>query len=271
MTYDIRPLSFGEILDRAFRVYLENFTLLFGIAAVVWIPSGIILASGALIGPNAANILNGLFLILTAPLMHAALVYGVAEAYLGRPTEIAEAYQSIRPIFWSYFGTFLMVAMIFIIPGAIVAGLAFMAGRPLFAVALIPIVALAIYFGVLFAFIGPVMIVERHFAMSALRRSRELILGSWWRTVGILLTAGLIAGVPAAALKFLWAFIPFIGLILTALTQALSSTYSAVALTVYYFDRRCRVEDFDLRLLAEQVRAQSAPTMTPAPGSSSLA
>ena len=115
------------------------------------------------------------------------------------------------------------------------------------------------------------MIVERHFAMAALRRSRELVLGSWWRTVGILLTAGLIAGVPAAALKFVWGFIPLIGVILTALTQAVSSTYSAVALIIYYFDRRCRIEDFDLRLLAEQIRAQSAPAMTPAPGSSSLA
>ena len=51
MAYDIRPLSFGEILDRAFRVYLDNFVLLFGISAVVWIPSGILLASAALIGP----------------------------------------------------------------------------------------------------------------------------------------------------------------------------------------------------------------------------
>jgi hypothetical protein len=271
MTYDIRPLSFGEILDRAFRVYLDNFALLFGIAAVVWIPSGLILASGALIGPNAANLLNGLFLLILAPLMHAALIDGVAEAYLGHPTGIADAYQSIRPIFWSYFGTFVILGLLFLIPGAIIVGLGFMGGHGLFALAIIVFGVLAMYFAVLFAFIGPVAIVERHFAMSALRRSRELILGSWWQTLGILVTAGLIAEVPAAALRFLWAFIPFIGLILTALTQALSSTYSAVALTVYYFERRCRVEDFDLRLLAEQVRSQSAPTMTPAPGSSSLA
>jgi hypothetical protein len=28
---------------------------------------------------------------------------------------------------------------------------------------------------------------------------------------------------------------------------------------VYYFDRRCRLEDFDLRLLAEQIRAEGVP------------
>ena len=271
MTYDIRPLSFSEILDRAFRVYLDNFVVLFGISAVVWIPSGIILASASLIGPIAASILNGLFIMVTAPLMHAALIYGVAETYLGRPIEIAEAYQAIRPIFWSYFGTLLLVAMLFVVPGAIIAGLAYLAGPAFLGIAIFLFAVAAIYFGVLFGFLGPVMIIERRFAMAAVRRSRELILGSWWLTVGILLTAGLIAGVPGAALKFVWAFIPFIGVILTALTQALSSTYSSVALIVYYFDRRCRVEDFDLRLLADQIRSQSAPGMTPAPGSSSLA
>jgi ABC-type transport system involved in cytochrome c biogenesis permease subunit len=106
--------------------------------------------------------------------------------------------------------------------------------------------------------------------MSALRRSRELIIGSWWRTIGIIVTAGLIAAVPAGALRFVWAFIPVIGVILTAATQAVSSTYSSVALVIYYFDQRCRTEDFDLRLLAEQVRSQSAPAMAAAPGSSSL-
>jgi hypothetical protein len=271
MAYDIRPLSFGEILDRAFRVVLDNFALLFGIAAVVWLPSALLLVSGAVIGPVAASILYSLFLMIAAPVMHAALIDGVAEAYLGRPIEIGDAYQSIRPILWSYFGTLLLVGILFVIPGASIAGVAFMLGRPLFILAIILIGGAFIYFGVLVAFVAPVMIVERRFAMAALRRSRELVLGSWWRTVGILVTAGLIASVPAGTLKLLWGFIPFVGVILTAMTQAVSTTFSAVALMVYYFDRRCRVEDFDLRLLAEQVRSQSAPSMTPAPGSSSLA
>jgi hypothetical protein len=271
MTYDIRPLSFGEILDRAFRMYLDNFALLFGIAAIVWLPSGIILASGGLIGPNAANIVNLLYLMVAGPIMHAALIDGVAEAYLGRPVEIGEAYQTVRPIFLPYFGTYLLLALLFMVPGALLGGLAFLGGPALFGLAVVVIGVAIVYFAVGFSLLGPVMIVERMFAMKALKRSRELIVGSWWMTLGILITAALIAQVPASALKFVWGFIPFIGVILTALTQALSSTYSAVAIIIYYFDRRCRVEDFDLRLLAEQVRSQSAPATAPASGSSSLA
>jgi hypothetical protein len=29
-------------------------------------------------------------------------------------------------------------------------------------------------------------------------------------------------------------------------------------LVIYYFDRRCRTEDFDLRFLAEQIRSDTA-------------
>jgi hypothetical protein len=52
------------------------------------------------------------------------------------------------------------------------------------------------------------------------------------------------------------------------LVTSVGLAYSAVVLTVYYFDRRCRIEDFDLRLLAEQIRAegvQGSPAMTGAP------
>ncbi len=115
------------------------------------------------------------------------------------------------------------------------------------------------------------MVVERRFGMAAPRRSRELVAGSWWLTVGVIFVAGLIAALPGAALEFAWAFIPVIGVLLTAATQAITSTYQLIVLVIYYFDRRCRTEDFDLRLLAEQVRAQITPAMTPQPGSSSLA
>lgn len=274
MTYDIRPLSFGEILDRSFRVYLDNFMVLFGISAVVLIPAAILLATGSVIGNSAATVLELLFLVVAAPAMHAALIVGVAEAYLGRPVTIVEAYQSVRPIFLPFIGTYLLLILIFAVPGIVFGGLLGLAGsvsRVIFILVLIAGSIVGIYFLVCCALVGPVMIVERRFAISAFRRSRELITGSWWLTVGILITAGLIANVPAAALRFEWGFIPVLGVILTSATQAVASAYSMIALMIYYFDRRCRTEEFDLRLLAEQIRSQSGPTPASAPGSSSLA
>ncbi len=271
MTYDIRPLSFGEILDRAFRVYRDNFLLLFGISAVMWIPSGIILATASVIGNAAAFTLYFIFLTIAAPIMQAALTLGIAEAYLDRTITISEAFTSVRPIFLPIVGTYLFIAVIFLVTGGVVGGVTYVISKPLFVVALIVLGVAAFYFGVCWSLAGPVMIVERRFGMAALRRSRELVVGAWWFTLGITLTASLIASVPVGALRFVWAFIPVIGVVLSAATQAVSGAYGMVAAVIYYFDRRCRTEDFDLRLLAEQVRSQSTPKMMPSRGSSSLA
>jgi hypothetical protein len=271
MAYDIRPLSFGEILDRAFRVYLDNFALLFGISLVVWIPDGILLLSSRVIGNPAASVVNIIYLSVTGPILAAAHIIAISEVYLDRPITIAEAYRSTRPIIVPLLGTYLLMGLLLLGPFGLIFGMSYTFASPAFLVLALPAGIAALYFSICFALIGPVMIVERHFAMAALRRSRELVSRSWWLTFGILLTAGLIAQVPATGLKFLWAFVPVIGVLLTAVTQAISSTYSSVAIVIYYFDRRCRTEDFDLRLLAEQVRSQSAPAMTRAPGSSSLA
>ena len=270
MAYDIRPLSFGEILDRAFRVYLDNFALLFGISAVVWIPDGLLLLSSHVIGNSAAAVLNLIFLSLIGPILAAAHIVAVSEVYLDRPITIAEAYRSTRPIIMPLLGTYLLLGLLLFGPFALLLGVAYALSVPALAILAFPAGIAVIYFSVSFALIGPVMIVERRFAMAALRRSRELVSGAWWLTLGIIFTAALIAQVPAIGLKFLWAFIPVIGVLLTALTQAVSSTYSSVVLVIYYFDRRCRKEDFDLRLLAEQVRAETV-NMTPAHGSSSIA
>jgi len=269
MAYDIRPLSFGEVLDRAFRVYLDNFALLFGISAVVWIPSGIILLTANVIGTGAAAVLNLLFLMVAGPILAAAHIIAIAEVYLDRPITIAESYRAVRPIILPLLGTYLLLVLLFAIPGGLI-GVSFAASPVLGVLLTIPAVVAFIYFINCFALLGPVMIIERRFSMSALRRSRELVTGSWWLTLGLLFVAGLIAQVPAAGLRFLWAFIPVIGVLLTAITQAVSSTYSSIVLVIYYFDRRCKTEEFDLRLLAEQVRAEAAGAPT-IPRSPSLA
>src|SRR5258706_5828718 len=149
MTYEIRPLSFGEILDRSFRVYLDNFLLLFGISAVVLIPAAILLATGGIIGNTAASVLELLFLLVAGPIMHAALIIGVAEAYLGRPVSLAEAYRAVRPIFVPFIGTYLLIILIVLVPAALFGGLLALAGaasRALFVLLLIAGLAIGMYF-----------------------------------------------------------------------------------------------------------------------------
>ena len=242
MAYDIRPLSFTEVLDRAFAVLRDQFWLVVGINAVVWIPEGVLLA---LARPKAVAIpvLAVLLLLVLAPLSHAALTMAVANVYLGSPVTVSQAYRSISPILTSIIGTYLMMY-----------GLAI----PLTLLLVLPM----IYFVVCWILVTPVMIVEGSFGMAALSRSRILVRGAWWNTFGMGLVVVLFTAVPASVLQIFWSFIPIFGPILNAATQAVANSYGLVAIVIYYFDRRCRTEEFDLRLLALQIRSEGAAAMS---------
>jgi hypothetical protein len=250
MAYDIRPLALAEILDRGFRMLRDHFRLLVGISACTWIPYGMLLA----IGENNKTItgIGLLAFMIVSPIMYAALIIAIAEVYLDQPVTIGSAYGATRGIVVPIIGTFLLFYLLIIL-------------------AIFALVIPGIYFGVCWSLLIPVMIVERRFGMGALRRSRELVQGAWGRTFAILLVVSLIAAVPGGVLKMYWLLIPYLGAILNAATSAVVSTYSAIVLVIYYFDRRCRVEEFDLHFLARQIRAEAEQGPIAVSGTSTIA
>jgi hypothetical protein len=244
MAYNISPLSFAEILDRAFGVFRDHFILLVSISAIGWIPYGVVLAIAGSSRP-AIVMSAQLGFALIFPIISLAITAAVIHVYLDRPVTIGDAYRSISSLITPVIGTYLLFYLLLI--------LAFLA-------LLVP----GIYFAICWSLMAPVIIVEHRFGIVALRRSRQLVTGVWWRTFGIFLLAGLIAGTPAGILNLFWAYIPFLGQILTTATSAIASSYSLVVLVIYYFDRRCRLEDFDLRFLAEQIRSEAPMIAEPA-------
>ena len=268
MEYNIRPLSFGEILDRSFRVLVDNAVLLICIAALLGIPET------ALTVPRLGLQILALIVAMTVgPLVQAALTNAVADTYLGKPVTIASAYKSVWSIILPIIGTYLLVGAMFALGGGVIAflGMAAKGSKVLgliVVVAMIAAVPLLFYLMIRWALLGPIMIVERRFGLSALRRSSDLIQGVWWRTLGIVLVAAIIVRVPLGVLNFLWSSIPVVGVVLGGVVTSIGYAYSSIVLIIYYFDRRCRLEDFDLRLLAEQIRSESSqgpPAMTGAP------
>jgi len=237
MAYNIRPLSFGEILDSAFIVFRDHFVLLAGIALVVGVPIELIATAGAKSHSGGLLILGSLLALIFEPVMIVAFTIAVAAIYLDRPMTIGDAYRSVGKVFAPFFGTLLLADLLLM--------LAFLA-----------LVVPGVYFGICWSLVFPVMIVEHRFGMTALRRSRQLVSGGWWRTLGVFVVAALIARIPALVLSTIWSFIPILGTVLTAATSSIAETYSLVVMVIYYFDRRSRIEDFDLRLLADQIRAE---------------
>ena len=262
MEYNIRQLSFGEVLDRSLRILIENPVLLIGVSLVLGLPAAMLQHAGKVAGGTLAVI----YLLLVSPLVLAALTSAIADTYLNKPVTIASAYQEAWSIVLPFIGTYLLLYLILGLIFGGIFGLAFASGMAVrgsggggavFVLLFLVSFVILSYLGIRWSLIGPIMIVERRFAMKALSRSSELVTGAWWRTFGILLVAGLIVRVPLSVLELFWASIPVLGGILSGLVASIAAAYSGIAVVVYYFDRRCRLEDFDLRRLAEQIRSET--------------
>ena len=115
MAYDIRRLSFAEVLDRAFRVLLDNFVVLVAVAAIFLVPFAVLNAlfvrSGMVRSP-AVGAIYGLFILLVlamvAPLNHAALTTAVTDIYLDKRVTPMGAYRDAWKIgrSWEHISSF---------------------------------------------------------------------------------------------------------------------------------------------------------------------
>lgn len=128
-----------------------------------------------------------MLLFVVIPVQHAALIDGVAEVYLDLPLSVGQAYRPTLRLVPAIVGTYLLVALILFFGGVVLSGVVggivggITAAKPtpaLAIIALLPTGALAVYLLARWSLIGPVMIIERRFGWSSLRRSRELVKGA---------------------------------------------------------------------------------------------
>ena len=179
----LQPMSFVDILDGMFSLYRSHFTLFLGITGVYFILvygmdliSLFILVNAA---PSTAVIV-GLVIALGSYVVIfwvvAGLIYASAEVYLNRELTSQAALQQAWRRFWSYIGSVILWFLV-------VCGL------------LITIIGIpfSIYFGVRWGLYGLPVMFEGTTARNALRRSTELVKGTWWRAFGIMLAIFLIA------------------------------------------------------------------------------
>lgn len=256
MAYQIQKLKLGGILDQAVSITKQHFGLLFTIMALVYIPAVLLMgfmqqamlpepitfdstpeeiaafqqaqlqAFPMLVGP----LLISAFILL--PLANAAVVYAVAQSYLGNAVSAMDAIKvglgRLLPLIWT----------------SILVGLAVLGGFILF---IIP--------GVIFAFwfclSTHVVVLENQSGGSALSRSRELMRGN-------ILTA-LVLGLLIWAISFGIGMIsgiipqPHIQLVSSVILQSVMTIFATAAMVVFYFSCRCGLENFDLEHLAQSM------------------
>lgn len=241
-TYELKPLSVGDILDTAFTVYRRNFGTLMTIAVIaLGIP---VLLSIALSATGGALLHFGLFLALmvisgaAAVLDSGAVVRAISQAYLGHAATVGDAFGAAFSEFWTIAGAgylrYLLIGlagMLLFVPGIIVAcGYA----------VVIPVVMLDDVRGPWRAF-------------GVLGRSWRLTQGFKGRAFVLGFVMFVLIGVPSTGVMALAVMVPslapmFMG-IATLVQLALAPAFACV-FTVFYYDLRVRKEAFDLDRLA---------------------
>ncbi len=255
MRTDLRPLSTGELLDKVFSLYRNNFLVFAGIAAIANVVALVLQVLTDLTNGRDNDLAFGGGLILTSlitvaggliasAIAEAGTVYAVSTIYLGGVTSIAGALRKVAGkagrIFLINFAVGLLVglgSLLFLLPG---------------------LYALASY-----ALAIPAAVLEDLTVSDALARSSKLSEGSRMKILLIyILVLILVVSVSAA-----------LGLVeqqVFSLSSALGSTLAnllnailqfaidtlvfpllTIALVLVYYDQRVRKEAFDLQRLME--------------------
>ncbi len=263
----LRPLTVGDILDGAVAVIRRHPAATLGVSAV----ASVVLTAASfglqLLLRDTTNVaarrqLNGgdvlasvggvfatlLLSFLVGLVVAAFLTAVVGKAALGQPASLASTWAQVRPRLGAVAGSSVLSALVLIGCAVTVIGVPF-----------------AVYFAIGFQFVTAIVVLERAGPRTALKRSRQLVKGSWWRIFGIVLLAALIAAVVRViiGLPFTFAaggFDALYGgrqqttgeLAIASIGRLVSSTltlpFSAAVVTLLYLDRRMRVEALDVAL-----------------------
>ncbi len=292
----LRPLGLLEIVDQIFRLYRTNFWLFYGLAAVVFLPLGLL--QGV---PLIGIFLSGGLMLFCLPPAMAALVQAASARYLDRPAALGQSYRWVLLRYLSFALTVLLLCLCFLgvllvaaAPLLLVLWLApnaapwipWVATLPLLVVSLPAALALV----ACFPFVVIAYVVEGRRYAAALSRAAFLLLPWGWAQV---LLVGLIMFLLTYAIQSAFAipmfivaitspermmgdptgFSPFLLLsgLLNGLTGAMTLPMTMGVYVLLYYDARVRKEGYDLQLLAQDLAASlpapeaPAETMSAAP------
>jgi hypothetical protein len=260
MSYEIKHMGIGGVLDQGIAIVRDNFVLLFTITLFAFLPLVLIqssLQAAAVpdLPPNptfeemmranqevgylfpligALGLLNFCIVI---PFTNAAVIQAVARLYLGQPITALEAVKHALRRIAPLIGTSILMYL------AIWAGLV---------MCLVP----GIYFAIWFGLSQHVVVIEGIAGPAALRRSKHLV----HKDRGKFLALAIILFVITIALTMASNYIPqsIVRVVVASLVQAVTAMLWAAVFVVFYFSCRCGVENFDLHYLAESINTESA-------------
>jgi uncharacterized membrane protein YciS (DUF1049 family) len=265
MTTQLRPLSTGELLDRAFSLYRSHFVVFLGIVAL---PHLCVLASQclALAFQSPGTPMSGvsrtfvwglgaaLLSIAVSAASHAATVIAVSQVHLDRPAGVMDSFSKVKSRI------------------AAVIGLSFSVGL-LVILGCIALIVPGVLLAVRWSLAVPAMVLENKGIGDAMSRSTELTLGNRGRVfviwlLFVILNIGfnwllhwpieVAAGVSTrVALHVAAVGWQVTSLVAVFFSVCLVGPLATIAFSLVYFDERVRKEAFDLQLMMTTLDARA--------------
>ncbi len=229
----------------------------------------------------------------------AAINHAVARAYLGEKTSIRDAYKGVWPRGWRYIGLYLLETLfIWVVPSAVWFGLIFFAagaavlarqaGMGDAAAGLLPLVMVlvvaalvgyAIWMLLRLSLAFPACVVEQIGAWAAIKRGSSLSKGTrgrifllyllgtalnWLLTVGVIVPLSIILALLPGASSPQHAQTAAVVMAFTIYgaafaVQALTKPVYGIALMLFYYDQRIRLEGFDIEWMMLQAGLVAPP------------
>ena len=229
----------GDLVGETFRVYKGSFWVFVIIALVAQVP----LAIQQLVPNLALSVVLFIAAVFLSILAAGATVRAVASHYLGTEISVGNCYRRA----WDRTLSLLGSEITFII--ALLISFVLVIGIPLFFYLLVS----------WFFYAQAIMLEGRKGPRNALRRSGELVRGSWWRVFGIgivfvllliiINTGASIPGFIASDSS------PIVGAVLISLAGAVVTPIGFIGATLVYFDLRIRKEGYTLETMSSEVGA----------------
>jgi hypothetical protein len=233
--------------------------------------------------------------IIVRPLMTGAFANAISRRYLDQSVSLVQAYsfgfsrvitliaaQFLIVLFLSFifavlYGLFILAIVALVMGvsgqdgGASVVGIILTIGGAF--TALFVLIVASLFFWVRFLFVPYAVVLENRGITQSITRSWNLVSGSFWRTLGIML----LITIMVAIITFVPAFILGMGVgVITVVTQnaALSQIFnvlvnyatnmltmplSLIGMTLLYYDLRVRKEGYDMELALQQPTGTLSP------------
>lgn len=280
------PLSIGDIVDRAFRIYRARFKPMVLTALAILVPLAFVTAAlnylataqamdmdslgvGETLGSGLASILVAVVTWLGQGLAELALTYHALAALRDVPLKPGESISSAGSRLGSWLGMSLLRGLayaamfgVILFPTVLIAVIS--DSNPDFAIALclvpllmLGVVALVLFLQTRWVVSTPGLVVEGLGATGSLGRSWGLTQRKFWRSFAVMVVLGVIALVVltlptfvvqmfALALASDMSLPAAIGTFLSTAIGALFVPLTAAAYVVLYYDLRVRQESLDL-------------------------